>query len=167
MDVSEYTITDDSRALLTDSRTGIYEDVLGGLKKNNAEMLGLGIDGKVKTSLSDLRDRDYASLYKYGRPSSESGMLNYVQYGGFLGFLTYGLFLICAAFKGVFKSNNRWLMLIGLFVAFKFLYSFIEDAVSFKLTSFYIFMMVGMCYNRRFRAMNDDEVKAYLKLIFK
>ena len=67
-----------SRPLLIDSRSSIYEDVFGELKKDNCYALGLGCNGKTETSLTSLAGSDYGSIYKYGRPSTESGMLNYI-----------------------------------------------------------------------------------------
>lgn len=161
-----YSVSTDSRSLLTDSRSSIYEDVFGELKKNNRYAVGLGCNGKTETSLSSLVSSDYVSIYKYGRPSTESGMLNYIQYGGMIGCVLYGLLLLIASYKAIYKSNNAFILLLGLFVAFKFLYSFIEDQIMYNAHSFYIFLWIGMCYNKTFRQMSDTEIKVYLNRIF-
>lgn len=154
------------RSLFVDSRTGIYLDVIGGLEEHNAYIFGLGYLGRTKTSLSDVNN-GYYILYRYGRLDSESGMLNYVQTGGLIGLLLYGLFLIIASFKGTFRSENNLMKMVGLFVAFKFLYSFIEDKIQFDAHAFYIFLWVGMCYNKTFRSMTDQQIKLYLRRVFK
>lgn len=161
-----YTISNDDRSLLTDSRSSIYEDVFGELKRDDRYTFGLGCNGKTETSLSSLTYADYESIYKYGRPGTESGMLNYIQYGGMLGCLLYSLLLIFAAYKAIFKSNNSFMLLLGLFVAFKFLYSFIEDQIMYNAHSFYIFLWIGMCYNKSFRQKSDFEMKNYFNKIF-
>lgn len=167
MDQTSFFLNGDSRSLFVDSRTSIYEDVFGELKKDNAYIWGLGCNGKTSTSLTDLQYADYTKIYKYGRPSTESGMLNYIQYGGLLGFVLYGLLLIIAAYKATFLSKNNFMVSLGLFVAFKFLYSFIEDQVMFNAHTFYIFLWIGMCYNKSFREMTNEQIKEYFKLIFK
>lgn len=167
MDQTSFFLNGDSRSLFVDSRTSIYEDVFGELKKDNAYIWGLGCNGKTSTSLNDLQNADYTNIYKYGRPSTESGMLNYIQYGGLLGFVLYGLLLILAAYKATFLSKNNFMISLGLFVAFKFLYSFIEDQVMFNAHTFYIFLWLGMCYNKSFREMTNEQIKEYFKLIFK
>ena len=93
-------------------------------------------------------------------------MLNYIQYGGLIGFILYGLLLVIASYKATFLSNNSFMTSLGLFVAFKFLYSFIEDQIMFNAHSFYIFLWVGMCYNKTFREMTNEQIKEYLNKIF-
>lgn len=166
MNVVDYQLNNDSRSLFVDSRTSIYEDVFDGLKEKNAYIWGLGYQGRVSTSLAYT---DYVSddVFRYGRLGSESGMLNYFQFGGVLGFIFYSLLLIVSSFKATFKSNNDFMKLLGLFVAFKFLYSFIEDRIMFDAHAFYIFLWVGMCFNKKFREMTNEQMKSYLALVFK
>lgn len=155
-----------TRSLFVDSRTGIYLDVLEGLKEHDAYVYGLGAQGRTSTSLADVSEENYQT-YRLGRLGSEAGMLNYAQWGGLLGSVFYGLLMIVAAFKATFKSNNGFMQLLGLFVAFKFLYSFLEDKIQFDAHAFYIFLWVGMCYNKTFRCMTDQQMKLYLRRVFK
>lgn len=166
MNVMDYQLNNDSRSLFVDSRTGIYEDVFNGLKDKHAYIWGLGFNGRVATSLAETTDAT-KELYIYGRQGSESGMLNYIQYGGILGFLFYSLLLIVASYKATFHSKNDFMKLLGLFVAFKFTYSFIEDRVSWCAHAFYIFLWIGMCYNKTFRSMSNEQMKLYLGKVFK
>ena len=166
LDQTSFFLNKDSRPLFVDSRTSIYEDVFGELNKDNALVYGLGCNGKTTTSLNSLQYIDYSKIYKFGRPGTESGMLNYIQYGGLIGFILYGLLLVVASYKATFLSNNNFMISLGLFVAFKFLYSFIEDQIMFNAHSFYIFLWVGMCYNKTFREMTNEQIKEYLNKIF-
>lgn len=156
-----------ARAFTVDSRTGIYTDVLQELKRKDAYLYGLGGNGKTKTSLTFSTVFDYFSLYKNGRESTESGMLNHIQYGGFLGLLSYGLLLIMAAYKALFESKNDFVKMLGLFMSFKFLYSFIEDQVQFNAHTFYIFLWIGLCYNKAFRNMSNKTITNFFNIIFK
>lgn len=167
MDQTSYYISGDTRSLFVDSRTSIYEDVFDELEKDKAYICGLGCNGKTATSLLENQYVDYSKIYKYGRPSTESGMLNYIQYGGFIGFLLYGLLLVLAAYKATFLSKNKFMILLGLFMAFKFLYSFIEDQITFNAHTFYLFLWIGMCYNKTFRNMEDRHIQEYFNSIFK
>lgn len=166
MNLVEYQVNNDSRNLFVDSRTSIYEDVFNGLGNKNAYVWGLGFNGRVPTSLANLEEAT-DELFTYGRQGSESGMLNYIQHGGFIGFLLYSLLLICASYKATFHSHNDFMKLLGLFVAFKFLYSFIEDRIAFDAHAFYIFLWIGMCLNKTFRSMTNEQMKSYLALVFK
>ena len=164
--VIDFQASQDARGFFVDSRTSIYEDVFDGLKEKGSYIAGLGLNGRVRTSLAYSEDASI-DLFRYGRLGSESGMLNYIQYGGIIGGALYSLLLIFAALKATFDSKNDFIKLLGLFVAFKFLYSFIEDKIAFEAHSFYIFLWIGMCYNKKFRYMDNEQMKSYLGLIFK
>ena len=161
-----YQVSDEARGIFADSRSEIYNDVFTELRNQNAMIYGLGGNGKTHTSLADLRHHNFDELYVHGRPGTESGMLNYIQYGGLIGLLVYGLLLIVGAFKAVFHSNNRFMMLVGLYVAFKFLFSFLEDRVGFQPNTFFLFLAIGMCYNVTLREMDDDEITEYIQQVF-
>ena len=107
--------------MLVDSRTSIYEDVFDELNRRNAYLIGLTANGKTQTSLSDISNADFSEIYKNGRPGTESGMLNQIQYGGIIGFICYSVLFIGATYFAIWKSRNRYMILIGLFVSFKYI----------------------------------------------
>lgn len=59
-------------------------------------------------------------------------MLNFIQHGGLLGLIAYGLLITIAAYLAMFKSRNDFMRMLGLFLVFKFAYSFIEDELDFQ-----------------------------------
>jgi hypothetical protein len=160
----EYTVSKRNKEqnIAIDSRTDIYEDVLFGLRDNKAYVFGLGANGKVKTSLIYLQSDHFYSLWKNGRNATESGILNYLQWGGFAGFLVYFLFFAGASYLAVNKSNNWYMKSLGLWVSFKALCSFLEDQPSTFIYYFLIICVVGLCYNRDFRQMSEMEMKKYV-----
>lgn len=149
------------QTMLDDTRTGIYKDVLNGIADNHAYLLGLGANGKVKTSLVD----DGYDLWHNGRPSSESGMLNYIQWGGFLGFLSYYILFSTAAYFAIWKSNNWFNRSLGLWISYKAMSSFIFDDQNAQIIYFMLFVSIGLCLNRDFRQMNNKKIKVYLNYI--
>ena len=166
-DSYDYSLDEEARNLFVDSRTGIYNDVFGGLSSKNSLVFGLGVNGKTETSLIDAVSFDFSEIYRYGRPSTESGMLNYIQYGGILGGLLYSAFILCAGYRATFYAENSLLRLVGVFVAFKFAFSFVEDKVSLNTNTLITFLCIGLCYNREFCSMSDDEITQYLNCVFK
>ena len=156
-----------TRNALVDSRTSIYQDVFGELSKNKSFLLGLGGNGKTETSLIELQYSDYDIIYKEGRRSTESGMLNYIQWGGVITAFFYWLLLVFGSYKAIFLSNNKFIFMCGLFLSFKIFYSFIEDAVQINISSFYLMLLIGMCYNLSLRGANSTDLKYYMNLIFK
>jgi hypothetical protein len=55
---------------------------------------------------------------------------------------------------------------IGLWVAFKGLFSFIEEPVLFSVSGVFIFVPIGICFNKELRKKSDNEIKELFKIIF-
>ena len=120
--VGEYDIESENGSkqdIAIDSRTGIYLDVILELNKQEAFIWGLGGSGKTPTHLTEVEWGDFSEIYKEGRRATESGMLNYAQWGGVVAMIIYILLFAKASYLGVCKSKN-WLMIsIGLWVMYK------------------------------------------------
>ena len=150
--------------LLVDSRTGIYNDVHTSLFEQNRVLFGLGGVGKTDTFLTKNENNQiYRKLYEEGRRGTEARILSYYQWGGVLGGLLYLLLIIKASYLAMYRSRNWFMTTLGLFVSFSFVMSFIADPPVYNLSSFTSFLMVGMCFNRELRSMNEKEIKAYLR----
>ena len=162
---SEVHVSEDGRALFVDSRTGIYEDVFRDVfdsKEKWKTFIGLGDNGKVKTTSNGADSFGFSGV----RSSQESGMLNYIQYGGLLGLMAYSLLILCAAYFALFKSRNRFMKMLGFFLLFKYVYSFVEDQVSINAHTYYQFIWYGMAYNRKLRDMTDKQFEYYIRTYF-
>lgn len=155
-----------SQDMVVDSRSSIYIDVLSQLEKDNAITWGLGGSGKTETSLTDIEYADFDVIYKEGRRGTESGMLNYAQYGGVIGVLIYFILFIKSSYLAIYKSENWFCIMLGLWVMYKGLFSFVEDRIFFSISSIFINISIGMCFNTSLRKMSNDEIKLFIKSIF-
>lgn len=162
----ELFVVEDVRALNVDSRTSIYLDVFGELDRQDAYLFGLGGNGKTQTSLFDVTWTDFDSIYKNGRNGTESGMLNFIQYGGVFGWLCYTILFVAIIYNGLFKSKSHFLTFISILACFHYVYSYIEDRYSVNPHTFYLMIMYGICLNKEFLRMKDDDIKCYLQSIF-
>lgn len=152
--------------IMVDSRTSIYNDVFKELKKQHAWYFGLGGSGKTETSLTDVSYADFDLIYSEGRRGTESGMLNYIQWGGFIGALLYYLIFVYASLNAINKTKNWFGIMLSLWVAYKGLFSFIEDRLIFSPYSIFIFISIGMCFNDKLLAMSELKMKYFLRSIF-
>ena len=153
---------DSGRSVFTDSRTGIYEDVVRDVLKAKEwwkPYIGLGGNGKTKVEANGASSFGFEGL----RSTHESGMLNFIQHGGLLGLIAYGLLITIAAYLAMFKSRNDFMRMLGLFLVFKFAYSFIEDELDFSGHVIAQFLWIGMGYNKSFRNMTDHKMKLYIR----
>ena len=155
-----------NRQYTVDSRTSIYMDVFGDLIAKDKLLYGLGARGKTRTSLIESPNHDYWKIYLNGRSQTESGMLNFFQYGGIIGFLVYSIFLLTCAYKALFKSRNSFMIIMGCFVCFKYLYSFIEDPLTTNVYTFNLIIWLGLCLNKKMRALSNKSMIKYLNSIF-
>lgn len=150
-----------------DSRTGIYVDVFGELNRQHKMLFGLGNRGRTKTSLADNPNIGYWEMYRRGRTQTESGMLNFFQYGGLMGFMVYSYLFLSCAFYALFRSKNDFIKAIGYFTLFKYLYSFIEDPLVTNVSTFCLFLLFGLCLNKKMSQLSNKEIVAYLNTIFR
>lgn len=153
---------DGGRPVFTDSRTGIYEDVTRDVLKAKEwwkPYIGLGGNGKTKVEANGASSFGFEGL----RSTQESGMLNFIQHGGLLGLIAYGLLITVSAYLSMFKSRNDFMRMLGLFLVFKFAYSFIEDELDFSEHVIAQFLWIGMGYNKSFRNMTDNKMKLYIR----
>lgn len=150
--------------VLGDSRTGIYQDVFSQLQNDDSVIFGLGSSGKVKSYLADYDDSN--TLLKEGRRNSESGMLNYIQWGGLVGGLLYFLLFVKASYCGIYKSKNWLSKMLGMWLVYKGAFSFIEDPMFFSIGSIFIFFTISICLNKEFRLLSDSELRAIFSTMF-
>ena len=93
-------------------------------------------------------------------------MLNYFQWGGIITAFVYWLLLTTASYKAIYKSKNGFLKMLGLFMSFKVAYSFIEDTINVQISSFYLMLMIGICFNKCIRNVENNKIKEMVKVVF-
>ena len=152
--------------MIVDSRTGIYTDVVLELYNEKAFLWGLGGSGKTDTFLTELAWGNFDKIYREGRRGTESGMLNYAQWGGAIGVIVYLLLFAKASYLGIYKSKNWLSVMIGIWIGYKAMFSFIEDRLYINLNTLFIMISFGMCFNEVLREMSDQEIKVFIRSIF-
>jgi hypothetical protein len=55
---------------------------------------------------------------------------------------------------------------MGINVAFRWAYGWVEDFSVFDLSNIFLWIMIGMCFSESFRKMNDKEIKIWVLGIF-
>jgi hypothetical protein len=168
--LGDYTIENNSgksQDLLVDSRTPIYVDVFNQLKKDDAIIWGLGANGKTATSLTNLALQDgitdFADVYKDGRPGTESGMLNFIQWGGAIGGILYFLLFWKGSEVAINNSKNWLCVMLSIWLAYKAIFSFVEDTLFFSPYSIFTLIAIGMCLNKKLKQMSNEDVVIFFK----
>lgn len=154
-------ITEDK--LTTDTRTGLYIEVLQTAVKYDSWFIGRsparGNETELFASLSEITGRRE-------RASNEVAILNIFTWTGIVGVLLYMIVFYKATYIAINQSNNIFSKILGLFVAFRWVYAWVEDINNFSLATFFLWFMIGLCFSKTFRSMSNKEVAYWVRGIF-
>lgn len=157
-----------NRMSMADTRTFLYEEVITNAQEKGTVWFGVtparGYFSEWFAQMGD--DSDVMGDMHYGeRGGTESSVLNVFLHFGVVGLFIYLMLFWNASYLAIFKSNNIYIPIIGLYVAFRFLIGWVEDFTRFDLNMFFLWMMVGMCYSPYFRDMSDDDFSGWINNI--
>lgn len=162
--ITETVSVEGEQDITQDSRTFIYREVLQSAQKNKYWLLGRSpargneteVFGDIKEEITGRRER----------LRNEANVPNVFTWMGIIGVILYFLVFSVASTVAINKSNNIYIKLIGLYVAFRWAYAWVEDYYSFNINTLTIWLMIGLCFSASFRQMNNMEVKLWARGIF-
>jgi len=150
--------------LASDTRTFIYTEVIGSAIENNYVWTGRTLArGNDSTFFGD---ENYELTGLYERAKNELCFPNVFTWLGVIGMVLYCLIYLGASFLAVYRSNSIYVRLLGVVVAFHFLFGWIEDITRFDILNLSLWMTIAICYSARYRSMTDDEFKQWIRNIF-
>lgn len=155
----------DEVSALADTRTFLYAEEISSSISGNYYIWGnTPARGYKSLAFGHSADEDFGT--KRGeRQSCEVSILNVFNYFGLVGCLLYFIIFITASYLAIYKSENRYIKVIGLYVAFRWLFGFIEDFSRFDLNMMFLWFMIGMCYSERFRQRTDEEFELWFQFV--
>lgn len=148
--------------LAADTRTFIYLEVLQTAKKYDSWIFGRSpARGNISDAFgtSDMNHRNE-------RNANEVSITNYFTWLGLVGVILIFLIFYQATYLAVNFSNNIFSKIIGLFIAFRWAYAWVEDINNFTIQYLFLWLMIGFCYSKSFRQMNDAEMEYWVQGIF-
>lgn len=158
-----------SEGTIADTRTMVYAEVLYSAVQNKYIVWGRGI-GKGYESLFQERrtsEDNSATTIQSMERQSEVGIHNIFTWGGIVYLVVYTLMWCSVLFYGVYKSRNRYVRVVGFYLAFYYLYSWVENFQSFSIAFISSWFMVALCLSPYFRRMDDNNFKKYILYLFK
>lgn len=154
-------------SLLDDTRTFIYEEVIYSAISNNYVIFGRSMArGYDTTAFAGAYKEVQEDTNRNERADCEVSIMNIFNYFGIVGVISYFLIFITASYNAIAKSNNTFMLLIGLYISFRWVYSWVEDYNRFDLNYLFLWLLIGMCFSTKFRSMNNNEFVRWFKLIF-
>lgn len=163
---SKYTVKaadDPASSLTADTRTFLYQETISSAIKHDYVIWG-------RTPARGYDSQSFGSYLKYTlgtglmeRFASEVSILNIFTWSGVIGAVLYFLVFFQSSYLAIYHSNNYFIKVIGLFVAFRWTYAFVEDFTEFDIQYIFLWALIAMCFSSSFRAMNDDEFKIWTR----
>ena len=152
----------DQQNLLTDTRTFLYREVLLTAQVYNSWWIGRSpARGSISSAFGeeDLSGRGE-------RLGNEVAILNIFTWTGIIGVILNLMVYYKASYLAINQSNNIFSKILGLFIAFRWTYAWVEDINYFTITTFFLWMIIGICFSKSFRSMSNNEVAVWLRGIF-
>lgn len=167
-DISTSTTEGREENLMSDTRTFIYAECITSAMEHNYVLCGRSIARGYDTHFFAGTDDNLAKAGRGGeRLSSEVAIMNIFTYFGLIGCVLYFVIFLIATYKAVYCSNNNYLPILGVYVAFKWLLSWIEEYTMYELNLLILWMMIAMCFSPWFRNMTDKDFELWVKSLFK
>lgn len=152
--------------LTDDTRTFLYIEVLQSAIKHDYMFLGRSPARGNESAFWYEFSHAYLEVTQKERFANEVSILNVLTWTGLLGVGLYFLLFFYASFLAVNRSKSVFLKIVGLYIAFRWVYAWVEDFSLFDLSYIFLWMMIGMCLSNSFRNMTDSQFIYWLKGIF-
>ena len=100
------------------------------------------------------------------RNGNEVSILNYFVWLGLVGVIFIFILFYQATNLAIHYSNNIFSKIIGIFIAFRWTFAWVEDINNFYIQYVYLWIFVGFCFSENFRKMTDSQMKNWILSIF-
>lgn len=152
--------------LSIDTRSFIYQEVIASAIKHNYALWGrTPARGNDSVAFGSFNAEDLKTG-KYERHSNEICFPNVFTWTGIIGMILYCLIYLKSSYLAVYRSNNLFIKLLGVYIAFHFLFGWIEDFNRFDIANISLWMMISMGFSEKFRKMNNAQFKYWVKSLF-
>jgi hypothetical protein len=150
-----------------DTRTLLYEEVIGSAVKHHYVILGRTPARGNDSWHFGAFNAEELKTGKYERHTNELCHTNIFTWLGLIGLILYGFIYLKSSYLAVFKSNNTMMKLLGVYIAFRWAFGWIEDENVFDIVNVALWMMIAMGFSENFRKMSDEDIKNWGLSIFK
>ncbi len=150
--------------LSSDTRTFLYVEVIHSAINNDYWIFGrTPARGNDSPSFGPFA---YELTGRDERLTNEVGILNVFTWTGIIGVVLYLLVFYRASYLAINRSKNIFAKMLGIYISFRWIFSWVEDVNNFTLNYFMFWIMIGLCFSRSFRMMSDYEVTIWIRGVF-
>lgn len=149
-----------------DTRTFIYVEVINSAIKNHYVLFGrTPARGNDSASFGYYMAEDLKTG-KYERHRNEVCHPNVFTWLGLIGMLMYTFIYMRSSWLAVYRSKNIYVKIVGVYIAFRWMYGWVEDINAFDIANASLWMLMAIGFSREFREMDNMEFKFWIKSIF-
>lgn len=152
--------------LTADTRTGLYIEVIASAIKNDYVLLGRTPARGNDSVIFGAEIEGLTNTGKLERYTNEVSILNVFTWTGLIGVILYFLIFMRATYLAIHKSNSWYMKILGVYIAFRWTYAWVEDFSRFDLSYILLWLLLGMCFSTSFRNMTNLEFKYWVRGIF-
>jgi len=163
----EYMTEEGEASLATDSRTFIYEEVIASAVEHEYIWVGRTPARGNDSWFFGAFNAEELKTGKYERHMNELCHPNVFTWLGLIGVALYSLMYFKSSRLALFKSNNLWMKLLGVYIAFRWAYGWIEDINELNIRNVALWMTIAMGFSEKFRQMTDEQMNSWIVDIFK
>jgi hypothetical protein len=153
--------------LKADTRSFLYKEVFLSALKNKYILIGRTPARGNESEYFGSHSFEELKTGRYERYGNEVSILNIFTWTGVIGVLLYFMVFLKSVYLAIYKSNNFFMKVIGLYVMFRWIYAWVEDFNRFDIMNIVLWMLIAMCYSEQFRNKSDSEFKFWFNSIFK
>ena len=159
--------TGEEYSALIDTRTFLYIEEIQSAIKNKYIIIGLSIARGYDSPSFGEAINNALHLKRNERSSCETSILNIFNYFGLIGVSIYMFIFWRASYLAITSSKNIFIPVIGIYVAFRWLFAWIEDFSRFDLNYLFLWIFIGFCYSPTFRNMTNREYRNWFYTIIR
>lgn len=152
--------------LTDDTRTFLYVEVLQSAVNHQYMLFGRTPARGNESAFWYEFSHAYLDVTHKERFTNEVSILNVLTWTGLVGVCLYFFLFFYASYVAVNRSKSIYLKVVGLYVAFRWVYAWVEDFSLFDLSYIFLWLMIGMCLSNSFRSMTNRQFIYWLQGIF-
>lgn len=155
---------DINEEMIADTRTIVYSEALSSAVRNGYVITGRGIGNGYESKFQRGRTRQdkNATAISSSERHAEVGILNIFTWGGVIYIVLYTAMFCSVIYHGIYKSRNSYIRALAFYLAFYYMYSWVENFQSFSIMFIISWAMLAMCLSPYLRRMNNKTFENFI-----
>lgn len=148
-----------------DTRSFIYLEEVASSIKNSYYIQGRSLSRGYDSDFFMMSDDEMMGRGERG--SSEVSLLNTFNYFGLIGVVITFILYFTACLNAFRRGKSKMIFFIALYLGFRWMWSFVEDQISFNMNTICLWVALSMCFSPFFCGMSDSQFCDWARSFFR